>query len=144
MKDNQLDITTISAKNKAFIESAINLYSAPNLVETVKTVSKIDLKYLDIDLINLRDQIVNSISKIRLMKNEQVLSILNNALQSNNYIMVRDKIKQKIGFSNIKVPQILVPKLIEYFNVIETIKYLNTMPGTDGKPVNCIKLPEMQ
>lgn len=140
---NQLDISKLSAQNRAVVKEMIDEYDLLELARLTNIVSQLDIHEISHDYELLIKQIKDTVYTIRLPLYPTVIDSLNKALNADNYLKARDYIERGIGFINQDIPHKLVPKIMELNTVWRHLAFLNSCPGASGKPNNSIPLAEL-
>lgn len=139
-----LNLERISVDNKQVLKKVANVYDTNDLdlVEYLGIAKNININDLISDYNTLLSDVKEGVSSFNLKKS--IDQDINGAIKAGSYRSIYGIIVAALGESILKDNSFITTKLMELNNIYRFFSYLNTMPGSDGKPINLFKLPDYQ
>ena len=143
-KSIHLDIDKVSLENKEIIKKISNIYDSNELglSEYLVITKKLNTNNLLSDYNLLLSDVKENIDSFNIGKN--IYQTINRAVKAESYKNIYDIIAPELGENVLRNNSFITTKLMEMNNVYRFFSFLNTMPGTNGKPINIFQIPDFQ
>lgn len=134
-----LDLSQTSASNQPILADLAESYSLPDNTRLRSIAQKLD-KNVSADYQSIINQIKADLIQVGVKLTPNIISVINQAIKAERWEKVREILAKGINTANPLVGGTMVKKVIELNNIYRILAYLNSLPGSDGRPVNVFTL----